>query len=855
MVFNTYSILLYLINVYQTSSNGLSGLLLNPVNEIFAYEEELPTIALIKNDNFMIAWSGGTSQTQTGSCPPNCYYNIYFNIFDAYGAQLSAHQTLVNIPGNYKATLPAAISDGNGGFVITWEQIDSNYNDIYVRHYDADLVPGNIIKVNTIQVNDFVTSALAIDRLMNGNYIIAFRNFHSGYDLWAQIIDANISLVGTMFSVSDSLNGKQISPSALGLQNGGFTIAWQNDSTNSGNWEIFAKIYNKYSQPITTEFLVNTNNSNGTQKSPSLAQLKNGNIVITWADMYLNSGDIYAAVYDQNGISLKQAFLINQALTLNIQDLPNVVSMTFGGCLVFWQDYQTAVGNIYMQVYDENFNLYAPPTKFSWAYPLNVKAIDLVNELGLVAVLQNKITTGNGTDIVAQLIYLNQYSCQQISNFRGSQQSSIKIELKMDLTNTIKVTSLPTKGQLKRGDGTVILNNAFISSFDLYYTITSQGSDSFTYITDNNDTPCNYNIILCYVSCFSCDKAGDVNNNNCTACDTGKYYYPIFNSLDGNCYLKTQKLKNYYFDSSVNLFKTCYSSCDYCSQNGNAQTNNCDACATSYYPLEGNVSQCYLATDIINGYYFDNKQFQFMLCYNSCLKCKLKGDDLNHNCLKCKDGYAYLIDNQNNCYLNEIVIPGYYFDTALGIFNYCYTTCNTCSGPGTASNPNCIDCKKEYANCNSPINAENAFIQLNCTNKIFHNYCVDECPKYTIADPLSNKCLYCNTNQAIFNNTCVDECPQNYIRDNSNICKQCSPNTYYYDKQCVNTCPTDTKLNPTTNICEVSCENGFYQIGVGCVKCESVAKYYYKNSCYESCPEHTLQVGGICQDYIEHSSI
>jgi hypothetical protein len=48
-------------------------------------------------------------------------------------------------------------------------------------------------------------------------------------------------------------------------------------------------------------------------------------------------------------------------------------------------------------------------------------------------------------------------------------------------------------------------------------------------------------------------------------------------------------------------------SCQTCSQTGDSLRHNCDSCPTSegYYPLSDSPSQCYLKTDILNGYEFD----------------------------------------------------------------------------------------------------------------------------------------------------------------------------------------------------------------------------------------------------------
>jgi hypothetical protein len=831
---------------------GLPGKTIIPVNEQIFYNEEFPTIALLKDDNVVIAWSGGTSQT--GTCPPSCYYNIYFNTYDAFGNKLLAHPQVVNTPGSYKSTLPFTVSDGNGGFVITWEQIDSSFDDIYVRHYDASLTPGNIIKINTLPVGGPVTSNSYIDRLANGNFIIVFSNSHNGYDVYGQLLDPNMNLVGIMFPVSDFANGMQMVPAAIGLQGGGFMIVWQGDQNGTGNWDIYAKKYNEFSQPITSEFRVNTNNQVGTQKNPRLAQLLNGNIVVIWSDLNYNRGDIYSVVYDSKGGIVQNVFFVNILDFNDVEDFPRVTALSFGGYIIIWESRASASNSkLVLQVYSEIGTAISAILNFASTNPSNGAPVELLKEQGVVIAYEvSGIIIKN--DILAQYLYINLYACEAITKYQGKNDLRLKLDLSMELTNVAQIKSLPTKGQLKRSNNSVIVKDALVSTvYDLYYVTSSQTSDSFTYIIDMNDTPCVYSIIPCYVSCLTCDIGGDSTNNNCTQCDTNSNYFPIYESTNGNCYTSTTNMRNYYFDSGTKYFMSCYSTCATCSKAGSSLSNNCDTCEDGYNPLEDNLSQCISINDTPLGYYLDDKQMKFMKCYASCYKCKVSGDDINHNCLRCKDNFVRLVDNQYNCFAKDSKITGYYFDQTFNRFNHCYDTCNTCTGSGTFSSPKCIDCKKEYPNC-MPSVSQNTILTLNCPYKIFNNICYDECPQYTVPDPSSNKCLYCNSTQAIYSSACVDECPQNYIRDYSNICKQCSSDTYYYNKQCLYTCPINTKLNINTNICEDYCENEFYQEGIGCVQCQGTAKYYYNGSCYEQCPVNTIQLEYVCQDYISHNS-
>ena len=49
-------------------------------------------------------------------------------------------------------------------------------------------------------------------------------------------------------------------------------------------------------------------------------------------------------------------------------------------------------------------------------------------------------------------------------------------------------------------------------------------------------------------------------------------------------------------------------------------------------------------------------------CFDTCKECKINGNNITHNCIKCNDNYSYeiKINNYSNCYINCTYY--YYFD-------------------------------------------------------------------------------------------------------------------------------------------------------------------------------------------------
>ena len=84
--------------------------------------------------------------------------------------------------------------------------------------------------------------------------------------------------------------------------------------------------------------------------------------------------------------------------------------------------------------------------------------------------------------------------------------------------------------------------------------------------------------------------------------------------------------------------------------------NICQYCGLNYYVIyndsnAGIYSNCYQSTP--EGYYFDHINSIYKLCYQSCKKCDLSGNEVSHNCIECKENYIYKLNISIyiNCYI------------------------------------------------------------------------------------------------------------------------------------------------------------------------------------------------------------
>ena len=206
----------------------------------------------------------------------------------------------------------------------------------------------------------------------------------------------------------------------------------------------------------------------------------------------------------------------------------------------------------------------------------------------------------------------------------------------------------------------------------------------------------------------------------------------------------------------------------------------------------------------LQGFYLDEDDSFYKMCYPSCKKCNKEGNEIRHNCLECKENYPYQFNNLNstNCYSN---CSNYHYYNNITKNFYCTNT---------------SECPSNY---NKLISYKKECID-NCQNDIkykyeFNNECFIECPNGTINDSfhcinIDSKDLYDIIKNKIMNN----------FKNNFNLTlkeERIIPEIHYYemliDKILV-------KFS-STNSSRINKNKNMTAIDLG--KCEDVIKNFY----------------------------
>ncbi|WP_299752768.1 tandem-95 repeat protein [uncultured Tateyamaria sp.] len=339
------------------------------VNEFANGRQGSPSVTALANSHFVVTW-----QSEDGQQGDTSQTAVKARIFDADGNEIVS-EFLVNEFANGRQDFPSITALDNGHFVVTWQSYDRQQGDasggaVKACIFDAD---GNEI-VSEFLVNEFANGrqgSPSITALYNGHFVVTWESDGqqqgdtSSIVIKARVFDANGNETASEFLVNEFTNSRQTDPSVTALANGHFVVAWTSADQQQGDtsgWAIKARILDADGNEIVSEFLVNEF-TNGTQSSPSVTALTNGNFIVTWQSWDQQQGDtslgaIKARIFDASGNEIVSEFLVNE-FPNGGQYGSNVTALANGDFVVTWtsgdeQQDDTSSWAIKARIFDAN---------------------------------------------------------------------------------------------------------------------------------------------------------------------------------------------------------------------------------------------------------------------------------------------------------------------------------------------------------------------------------------------------------------------------------------------------------------------------------------------------------------------
>ena len=247
-----------------------------------------PTIIMAPDGSFIVTWS----DLRNGD------YDIYARLFNADGTANGSDFQVNSDGGSSIQYNPQIAIASDGSFIITWtDQRNGNW-DIYARMYNADgTANGNEFIINNDGgITDQTSSSIEIAE--DGSFVITWSDERNGnYDIYARLFNANGTANGSDFQVNSDGGSIVVNiPSIATASDGSFVITWE--SLADGDWDILAQSYNADGSTNGGNFLVSSEDSPSSRRTPDIAMDMDDNYIITWKDQRNGNTDIYARAFN-----------------------------------------------------------------------------------------------------------------------------------------------------------------------------------------------------------------------------------------------------------------------------------------------------------------------------------------------------------------------------------------------------------------------------------------------------------------------------------------------------------------------------------------------------------------------------
>jgi RTX calcium-binding nonapeptide repeat (4 copies) len=292
------------------------------VNAQTADKQGASTITALSSEGRFVA----TWQTLNASG-----FDIHAQVFEADGT-ISGSEQLVNTSTLNNQVAPAVAALSNGRFVVVWDdQIAQQDHDIHAQIFNSNGSKWGGTTEFAVTAAATYDTEPSVTALANGGFIVSWsKRGGGGFDIKAQVFDANGDTSGADFLINTTTTGHQTQSTLAGLPDGRFVAAWRDSSQTGGDASgdaIRARVFNADGSNPGAEFLVNTTTTSD-QSEPSITVLADGRFVIGWIDLSATGGDqsntaVRAQIFDprESAVQLYGTDLNDQSVGTKFNDL------------------------------------------------------------------------------------------------------------------------------------------------------------------------------------------------------------------------------------------------------------------------------------------------------------------------------------------------------------------------------------------------------------------------------------------------------------------------------------------------------------------------------------------------------
>ena len=282
--------------------------------------------------------------------------------WDVWGQRVNASGVVQWAPGGValcqtggKRINPKLQKDGRGGAIVTWQDMRVGVYDIYAQRISKDgvLQWSNTAVPICASANTQSNPKIDPSNSTGGAYITwADKRNGLDYDIFLQKVDSNGII---QFAVNGipvcSASGSQSAPEILSNKVVGVIVAWKDN--RAGNTDIYAQRIDALGTAMWANNGVAVCNSAFNQINPNMCEDTLGGAIVTWQDSSSNGFNIKAQRINANGTLMWLTNGIDIGTATDTQKSPKNVPDGKGGSIFVWQDKRVGIYDIFAHhIYD-----------------------------------------------------------------------------------------------------------------------------------------------------------------------------------------------------------------------------------------------------------------------------------------------------------------------------------------------------------------------------------------------------------------------------------------------------------------------------------------------------------------------
>lgn len=316
--------------------------------------QQNPQIAMNMRGNFVVVWEDERGPHKV----------IFGQRYDEKGNPVGVNWQVSDI--SRIAHSPSVAIDPMGNFVVVWVSRDKFgvEDHIYARKYTNDGVPmGAEFKIDsqTVAPKGFIKLIPSVAMNKEGNFIVVWEDYrnNSKYgDIYGQKFRADCPPIGSNFDINRIIMESEESPHIVMNEDGAFIVVWQQGRGGQALFDIYGQKFNSSGDLVGGNFQISDNPMAHLQQVfPSAASHNEGNLVVVWQDSRRYDEekiyDVYAQVYDRNGLLVGSNFRVNQS-SYRVKEKSSSVAMHpwTKECIVVWTECMGTISQIMAQKVD-----------------------------------------------------------------------------------------------------------------------------------------------------------------------------------------------------------------------------------------------------------------------------------------------------------------------------------------------------------------------------------------------------------------------------------------------------------------------------------------------------------------------